>query len=71
MTDRAKGFLVHLDDDWRLGDGVVGADRILDAIRCIKGVVKVEPLVTDVNDVLARERIRREVYDRLRAVLDG
>lgn len=65
MTDRAKGFIVHLDDDYRLGDGDSGADRILDAIRCIKGVVKVEPMLHSGGDVLNRERVRLDLQRRI------
>ena len=69
MTERAKGFIVHLEDDLRIGDGDVGADRILDAIRCIKGVAKVEAVIGNVDDTLNRERIRRELLTQLRDLL--
>ncbi len=69
MTDRAKAFLVHLDHDYRIGDKITGADRIRDAIAMIKGVTKVEPLVENVNDLIAHERVRQELVNKLWEVL--
>jgi hypothetical protein len=65
MTDRAKGFLVHLSDDMRIGDETTGADRIADAIRMLKGVTKVEPIINDAGDALNRERVRLELVTKL------
>ena len=69
MTDRAKAILVHLDDDYRIGDGDSGADRIMDAIATLKGVAKVEPLTRTSDDYLARERARLEVRQQIMDVL--
>lgn len=82
VTDRAQGFLVYLDDDYRLGDtsdfeSVEGgkvlaptdADAIAHAIRMVKGVVKVEPIPVDFNDRLARERAVVELRTKLWEVL--
>lgn len=69
MTDRAKAIVVHLDDDYRIGDGDSGADRIMDAIATLKGVAKVEPLVANVDDRLARERARMDLRRKLMDVL--
>lgn len=65
MTDRAKALLVYLDDDYRLGDEVFGADRIMAAISSLRGVTKVEPLVADHTDALARERVKAELRDKV------
>jgi len=70
MTDRAKALLVHLSDDLRLGDEVTGADRVVAAIAMIKGVVKVEPMLANFDDVIARQRVVTEFKDRLWAVLE-
>jgi len=70
MTDRAKALLVHLSDDLRLGDEVTGADRVIAAIAMIKGVVKVEPMLANFEDVIARQRVVTEFKDRLWAVLE-
>lgn len=69
MTDRAKAILVHLDDDYRIGDETTGADRIMDAIATLKGVAKVEPLVANMDDHLARDRARMDLQRELRDVL--
>ena len=69
MTDRAKALVVHLDDDYRIGDVTTGADAITDAIAMIRGVAKVETLTTTSTDYLARERARVELVVQLREVL--
>jgi len=70
MTDRAKALVVHLDDDYRIGDGDTGSDLLIVAISMLKGVTRVEPLVSTAEDHLARERVRWEMRQRLLAVLD-
>lgn len=68
MTDRAKAILVHLEDDYRIGDGEPG-QQIIDAIAILKGVSKVEPLTRTSDDYLARERARLEVRQQIMDVL--
>lgn len=68
MTDRAQAFLVHLDDDYRLGTDEHGK-AILNALRMVKGVVKVEPVPVDLDAVLARERAVAALRQQLREVL--
>lgn len=65
MTDRYKGFVVTLTDDMRDDD----AQHVIDAIKMIKHVANVEPMVSDMADYLARERARRELIDQLWDVL--
>jgi len=88
MTDRVQGFLVHLDDDYRIGDRMsypsieqedengqkvtlpTDADFIAHAIRAVKGVVKVEPIISGYEDRMARSRagseLRKKIYDVLK-----
>jgi hypothetical protein len=68
MTERFKGFTVVLEEDIREDD----AQQTLNALRCIRGVLSVEPLVRDSTDFVARQRaqseIREMVYGALREV---
>jgi len=61
MTDRLKGFVVTLDNDYRTDD----AEPIVNALKQIKGVLSVRPLVTDLNDHLARELVRQQLIQKL------
>lgn len=85
MTDRAQAFIVTLDDDYRIGDyggypSVVpdeesnmklptDADFIAHAIRAIKGVASVQPVVADLNAMVARERVGYDIEKRVLAAL--
>jgi hypothetical protein len=57
VTDRYKGFVVTLGQDIREDD----AESIINAMRMIKGVVKVSPVEADLVDQIARARIEDEV----------
>ncbi len=65
MTDRIKGVYVTFEKDIRDDD----AEPILNAIRQIRGVLSVEAEVSNFNDHIARERVRRELGCKLMAVL--
>ena len=65
MTDRLAGFIVTLDHDIREDD----AQAIVNAIRCLRGVLSVEPIVADVEFHMAQERARRDLGEKLWAVL--
>lgn len=65
MTDRYNALTVLLDRDIRKDD----AEPIIDAIRMIKGVQKVEPHVSDVNGWAAEERAKGELKRKLWEVL--
>lgn len=66
MSDRIKGFYVVLDADYREDDSQV----ILNAINQIKGVLSVKPFISDVNDFMARERIRIELTEKVWKALE-
>jgi hypothetical protein len=73
MTDRATAYIVTLDDDYRMGDSVDGfptdADAILHAIRMIKGVYTVTPVVAEWRDAMAEEKARHKLRQEMREVL--
>lgn len=61
MTDRLKGVFVTFDRDIREDD----AEHILNAIRMVKHVVDVQPLVSDHVDEMARSRVDQEWREKL------
>jgi len=61
MTDRVNGFTVHLDRDIREDD----VEVIANAIRMIKGVVRVDNKVVGPMDHIAYMRGKREITDKL------
>ncbi|HET9954157.1 MAG TPA: hypothetical protein VFQ61_06620 [Polyangiaceae bacterium] len=65
MTDRYNGFSVVLEKDVRSDD----AERIIDAIRCIRGVLSVTPHVQDWEGHMAEQRAREHYREQLISVL--
>lgn len=61
MSDRIKGFVVSLDKDYRDDDAAV----ILNAIRMVRGVASVEPCLASIDDHINRDRVRRELWDKI------
>lgn len=61
MTDRIKGLTVVLERDIRDDD----CEPLIDAIKMLRGVLRVVPLVDNANDFINRERIRRELQEKL------
>lgn len=61
MTDRYKGFIVHLDKDMRFED----CEEIIIALKNIKHVANVKPLTSSIGDEIAYERGIREVIIKL------
>ncbi len=66
MTDRHAAYLVTLATDIREDD----AEAVITALRMVKGVLSVEPVVADHNLAIAQERADRAWWDRLYAFLD-
>lgn len=66
MTDRHKGYIVVLEDDLREDDG----ESTLNAIRQIRGVLSVEPVVADMTDHFARSRVRHELTMEMLKVIN-
>ena len=67
MTDRLKGFVVVLNADIREDD----AQPILDAIRQLRGVLTVQPIVAGIDDFIAEERAKQKFLDKFMEVMRG
>lgn len=65
MTDRYNTLTVALDRDIREDD----AEHLIAAIKMLKGVLAVEGNLADHDAWLAEHRIRRDLSDKLWAVL--
>lgn len=61
MTDRLAGFVVTLEQDLRDDD----AQATIAAIRQIKGVISVEPVLGGPDIHIAEERARLNITTRL------
>ena len=66
MTDRLNGCTVIFAKDIREDD----AEQILNAMRCIKNVLKVTPIIADYEAYLAESRARAHFRDKLWKVID-
>lgn len=67
MTDRFKGLVVTFDRDIREDD----AEGIINAIKHIRGVISVEPSVSDVNDHMNRVRMLNEMRTKVYNFFDN
>ena len=65
MTDRHAGYIVVLAEDIRADDA---EESVLNALRMIKGVASVTPVIADYDQVIARERRDEKWRDALRAL---
>jgi len=61
MTDRHVGYVVTLDREVREDD----AEAIITAIRMIKGVIGVEPVLQSPDHHIAVMKAKRDIEDRL------
>ncbi len=65
MTDRYYALTVVLEKDMRDDD----AECVIEAIRMIKHVKNVKPLIANPHTWMAEERARNEIAKKLWAVL--
>lgn len=65
MTDRHAGYIVTLGNDIREDD----AECIINALRMIKGVISVRPIVSDVELMLAKDRVDLQWREKLHQLL--
>jgi hypothetical protein len=65
MSDGLNYLTVILEQDIREDD----AQRLIEAIKCLRGVLEVKPNVADAISVMAQARARRELGDQLWKVL--
>lgn len=66
MTDRLKGCVVLFDKDIRDDD----CQPLIDAIRMLKHVKAVTPNLAGPDDWMCRERVRRELQEKLWSVFE-
>ena len=64
MTDRISAYTVFLTEDVRVDD----AEAITNALRMVKGVMRVEPHVADPAAAITEMRVRRELEAKLMEV---
>ena len=57
MTDRIKGFVTTLEDDWRDDH----AEQLLRSIALFEGVESVPPVTAKIDDQIIKERIKSEI----------
>jgi hypothetical protein len=67
VSDRLKGCWVSFERDMRAED----AEAILDAIRALRGVAAAEVSVADHADWMARQRVKHEIGEKLRALYEA
>ena len=65
MTDRYNTLTVVLEREIREDD----AEKYIDAIKMIKGVLSVKGNVADYGEYMAIERVRRELGEKIWEVL--
>jgi len=66
MTDRVRRLTVVLDGDYRDDD----VESIVEAIKMIRGVARVEQHVVDAQDHIARTVVRAEYEAALHKAID-
>jgi hypothetical protein len=65
MTDRHNGYIVTLEQNIREDD----AESTIAALRQIKGVLSVQPVVADLTFAMAEDRARHEIASKVLEVL--
>ncbi len=65
MTDRINAVIVVLEENIRIDE----CDHLLNAIRCLRGVLKVEPHVANADSYIAEMRAKTELFNRMHALL--
>ena len=66
MTDRINALVLALDHDIRDDD----MERIISAVKSIRGVCDAKMNVVDIPDMVAESRARRDMRSKLFALLD-
>ena len=66
MTDRYKSLIVGLEHDIREDD----AQSIIQAIRMLRGVLRVEGQISNGDDWLAEERAKHELRRKMIDLLE-
>lgn len=66
MTDRHAAYLITLDHDTRSDD----AEATLTALRMVRGVLDVQPVLTDLDQQIAQTRADNEWRNRIYKMLE-
>ena len=66
MSDRVKGFVVVLDEDYKDDS----AEIIENAIKMIKGIKSVTPSIVNSEDLMNRMKIQSEIKEKLYKLID-
>ena len=66
MSDHHAGYIVTLDKNIRDDD----SRKVISALRQIRGVRSVEPVVADVTLAIATSRMRGELIEKVLEVLN-
>lgn len=61
MTDRHRGYVVVLEQNVRSDD----AQEIINALKMVKGVLTVKPIINDANDEINEARAKYEVRTKV------
>jgi hypothetical protein len=67
VTDRHSGYVVALASDIRDDD----AEAIINALRMVRGVISVEPVMADIQSWIAESRRDLEWRDAIRTMVQG
>lgn len=65
MTDRHAGYVVVLKEDLREDD----AQALIDALKMLKGVLTVEPIISGPDIIISTHRAKAEIERKLWKVL--
>jgi hypothetical protein len=65
VTDRHSGYVVTLAEDIREDD----AEAVINALRMVRGVISVEPVIADIQSVIAESRRDVEWREALLAMM--
>ena len=66
MTNRIKGLVVVFNNDIREDD----AEELINVIKLLKGVIKVEPSIVNHEDFINRQRIKNEYKEKIWEVFE-
>lgn len=61
MSDKANGFIVTLEEDFRLDD----LELLMQTIRFMRGISNVEANIVDPNDWINQQRIKSELRSKM------
>jgi len=67
MTDSHTGYIVTLEDS--ISENNPNCERILEALRMIKGVISVEPIVENFDHIMAVMKAKNDLREQMREVL--